>query len=138
MLPFVKPDWQPLQTWISADDPSPLLAQTPALWQSMQMAVLAGYARSLGRDQILMGDFNNTPWSDVQVAFRAATGLENRGPMVTTWPAQLPTPLRVPIDSVFVGGGLTLRDLRAGPDLGSDHLPLIAEIGSRSIIAEAE
>ena len=138
VLPFVKPDWEPLQIWIPADDPGPLLAQTPALWQSMQMAVLAGYARSLGRDQIVMGDFNSTPWSDVQTAFRAATMLDNRGPLVATWPAQLPVPLRVPIDSVFVGGGLNLRDLRAGPDLGSDHLPIIAEIASKSVIAEAE
>jgi endonuclease/exonuclease/phosphatase (EEP) superfamily protein YafD len=138
VLPFKKPDWEPLQTWIPADDPSPLLPQTPALWQSVQMAVLAGYMRSLGRDQIVMGDFNSAPWSDVQTAFRGATWLDNRGPLVTTWPAQLPAPLRVPIDSVFVGGGLTIRDLHAGPELGSDHLPVIAEIGSKRIIAEAE
>jgi endonuclease/exonuclease/phosphatase (EEP) superfamily protein YafD len=138
VLPFVKPGWEPLQTWIAADDPSPLLPRTPVLWQSMQMAVLAGYARSLGRDQIVMGDFNSAPWSDVQTAFRAATWLDNRGPLVPTWPAQLPPPLRVPIDSVFVGGGLSLRDLHVGPDLGSDHLPVIAEIGSKRVIAEAE
>jgi|APAra7269096979_1048534.scaffolds.fasta_scaffold06744_2 endonuclease/exonuclease/phosphatase (EEP) superfamily protein YafD len=138
VLPFVKPDWEELKTWIPADDPSPLLAKTPALWQSVQMAVLAGYARSLGRDQILMGDFNSTPWSDVQVAFRAATWLDNKGPLVGTWPADLPASLRVPIDSVFVGGGLNLRTLLAGPDLGSDHLPVIAEIGSKRVIAEAE
>jgi endonuclease/exonuclease/phosphatase (EEP) superfamily protein YafD len=134
----VKPDWEELKTWIPADDPSPLLAKTPALWQSVQMAVLAGYASSLGRDQILMGDFNSVPWSDVQTAFRAATWVDNRGPLVTTWPAQLPAPLRVPIDTVFVGGGLAIRNLHVGPDLGSDHLPLIAEIGSKRIIAEAE
>ena len=138
VLPLVKPDWQPLQTWIPADDPAPLLPKTPALWQSVQMAVLAGYARSLGRDQIVMGDFNNVPWSDVQVAFRAAAGIDNRGPLAATWPAQLPAPLRLPIDHVFVGGGLILRDLQAGPVLGSDHLPIIAEIGSKRVIAEAE
>ncbi|WP_395019376.1 endonuclease/exonuclease/phosphatase family protein [Dongia sp.] len=138
VLPFVKPDWQPLQQWLTPDDPSPLLPKTPWLWQSMQMAVLADYAKSLGRDQIVMGDFNSVPWSDAQVAFRAATGLDNRGPLVATWPTRLPAPLRVPIDTVFVGGGLTLRNLHPGPDLGSDHLPLIAEIGAKSIIAEAE
>ena len=138
VLPFVKPDWEPLQTWIAADDPSPMLAGTPALWQSVQMAVLAGYMRSLGRDQILMGDFNTVPWSAVQTAFRNAAALDNRGPLVPTWPAQLPAPQRVPIDTVFIGGGLSIRDLHAGPDLGSDHLPLIAEIGSKRIIAEAE
>jgi endonuclease/exonuclease/phosphatase (EEP) superfamily protein YafD len=138
VVPFVTPDWQPLQTWIPADDPAPLLPKTPALWQSVQMAVLAGYARTLGRDQIVMGDFNSTPWTDGQIAFRAATGLDNRGPMIATWPTQLPPPLRVPIDCVFVSDGLSLRDLRAGPDLGSDHLPVIAEIGLKRVIAEAE
>jgi endonuclease/exonuclease/phosphatase (EEP) superfamily protein YafD len=138
VLPFVKPDWAPLQTWIAADDPSPLLSGTPPLWQSVQMAVLAGYAQSLGRDQIVMGDFNSAPWSNVQNAFRAATQLDNRGPLVPTWPAQLPPPFRVPIDTVFVRGGLTLRTLHAGPNLGSDHLPIVAEIGSKRIIAEAE
>ncbi|GAB2177868.1 endonuclease/exonuclease/phosphatase family protein [Dongia sp. agr-C8] len=138
VLPFVKPDWQPLQQWLTPDDPSPLLPKTPRLWQSMQMAVLADYAKSLGRDQIVMGDFNSVPWSDVQVAFRAATGLDNRGPLAATWPTRLPPPLRVPIDTVFVGGGLTLRNLHPGPDLGSDHLPIVAEIGTKSIIAEAE
>ncbi len=138
VLPFVKPDWQPLQQWLAPDDPSPLLPKTPWLWQSMQMAVLSDYAKSLGRDRIVMGDFNSVPWSDVQVAFRAATGLDNRGPLVATWPTRLPAPLRVPIDTVFVGGGLTLRNLHPGPHLGSDHLPIVAEIGSKSIIAEAE
>jgi endonuclease/exonuclease/phosphatase (EEP) superfamily protein YafD len=138
VLPFVKPDWQPLQQWLAPGDPSPLLPKTPVLWQSMQMAVLADYAKSLGRDRIVLGDFNSVPWSDVQVAFRAATGLDNRGPLAPTWPAALPAPLRVPIDTVFVGGGLTLRNLHPGPDLGSDHLPVIAEIGAKSIIAEAE
>jgi len=138
VLPFVKPDWDELKTWIPADDPSPRLAGTPALWQSVQMAVLAGYVRSLGREQIVMGDFNSVPWSDVQTAFRGATWLDNRGPLVTTWPAQLPAFMRVPIDTVFVGGGLSIRNLHTGPDLGSDHLPVIAEIGGKRIIAEAE
>ena len=138
VLPFVKPDWHELQQWLPPGDASPLLPQTPVLWQSMQMAVLADYAKSLGRDQILMGDFNSVPWMDVQVAFRTATNLDNRGPLVATWPTGLPPFMRVPIDTVFVGGGLTLRNLQPGPDLGSDHLPVIAEIGSKRLLAEAE
>jgi endonuclease/exonuclease/phosphatase (EEP) superfamily protein YafD len=138
VLPFKTPDWQPLQTWIPADDPSPLLAKTPVLWQSVQMAVLAGYVQSLGPDRIVMGDFNSAPWSDVQTAFRKALLLDNRGPLALTWPTQLPPPLRIPIDTVFVGGGLSIRDLHAGADLGSDHLPVIAEIGTKRMIAEAE
>jgi len=124
--------------YLQADDASPLLAGTPLLWQSMQTAVVAGYARTLGKDQIVMGDFNSTPWSDLQVAFRNATALDNRGPLVLSWPASLPAPLRLPVDPVFVGGGLKIHDLQAGPALGSDHLPMIAEIGSERPIAAAE
>jgi len=140
VLPFVKPDWEPLKTWITADDPSPILSGTPALWQSVQMAVLAGYMRSLGRDQILMGDFNNVPWSDVQTAFRNATALDNRGPLVTTWPAQLPAPMRVPIDTALAAleraakkGVAVVRCSRTGSgivdrnvEINDDKLGLIA------------
>jgi endonuclease/exonuclease/phosphatase (EEP) superfamily protein YafD len=32
----------------------------------------------------------------------------------------------LPIDHVKFGGGLVLTDYRAGPSIGSDHLPLFA------------
>jgi endonuclease/exonuclease/phosphatase (EEP) superfamily protein YafD len=127
-LPFITPDWAPLLASVPADDPSPLLPGTPVLWQSMQVAVMAEYAKTLGRDRIVMGNFNSTPWSDVQSALRTDAGLENRGPLVPTWPTWVPVPLRIPIDSVFVGGKLALKKMRSGPDVGSDHLPVIAEI----------
>lgn len=137
VTPFVPADWPALVAFIPADDPSPLLAATPPLWQSMQTAAMAAYAHTLGKNQIIMGSFNSAPWSDAQVAFRHATLLSSDGPLVPSWPAAAPMPLRVPIDPVFVGGALVLRNLEAGPELGSDHLPMIAQIAFRATAALA-
>jgi endonuclease/exonuclease/phosphatase (EEP) superfamily protein YafD len=40
----------------------------------------------------------------------------------------VPRPLRAPIDGCLVGGGLGAR-AELGPDVGSDHLPVLVELG---------
>jgi endonuclease/exonuclease/phosphatase family metal-dependent hydrolase len=65
-------------------------------------------------------------------AFRAASGLENRGFFAPSWTMQLPAIFRIQIDHVFTGGTLAARSLHTGPDVGSDHLPMIAEIELKS------
>jgi endonuclease/exonuclease/phosphatase (EEP) superfamily protein YafD len=75
-----------------------------------------------------MGDFNSTPWSTLQQAFRAATGLDNRGRLAFTWPSWAPAVFRLPIDQIFVRGGVVARNTRSGPPVGSDHLPIEADI----------
>jgi len=52
---------------------------------------------------------------------------------VTTWPARVggipwPPPLRIAIDHCFVSPGIGIAGLAAGPDIGSDHLPLLIDI----------
>jgi len=112
-----------------------LLSGAPDLLQSQQIAVLArnlGAPRSDGSGQIVLGDFNSAPWNPVQRAFRAATGLENRAAFLDTWapswPSWHPFFARIPIDPIFAGGTLAIRKLKVGPDVGSDHLPVEAEI----------
>jgi endonuclease/exonuclease/phosphatase (EEP) superfamily protein YafD len=107
--------------------PEPLVGSDP-LVQSQQVAALAQYLSGVDEDLVLMGDFNSVPWSTTHQALRAATGLHNDGPMVETWPAWGPFWLRLPIDHIFVRGALERRDFRRGPFIGSDHLPVEAEI----------
>lgn len=110
----------------------PFLPGTPEARQSQQAE---GLARHIARapagdaDRIVLGDFNSVPWNPLQRAFRAATGLENRGHWAPDWPAWHPVFARIPIDPVFTGGALAIRSLRTGPNIGSDHLPVEAEIG---------
>ncbi|NJM92853.1 MAG: endonuclease/exonuclease/phosphatase family protein, partial [Rhodospirillaceae bacterium] len=47
------------------------------------------------------------------------------------WPSMLPWPLRLPIDHVLSRGHLVVTDFSAGPEIDSDHFPVIAEIGWR-------
>jgi endonuclease/exonuclease/phosphatase (EEP) superfamily protein YafD len=40
-------------------------------------------------------------------------------------------PLRLPIDHILIGPGLAVLDRRLGPDTGSDHLPVVADLAWR-------
>ncbi len=128
MLPFTPIDYAPLVDLLPPGDPSPQLPGAPQLWQSMQMAAIAEYTRTLAPDRVLMGDFNSVAWGRTQTAFRAASGLDNRGHFVPTWMLQLPWIFRLPLDDVFTGGNLVVTRFEAGPDVGSDHAPIEAEV----------
>lgn len=80
----------------------------------------------------LVGDLNVTPWSpyfrellsDARLRdVRAGAGL------LPTWPAGLPAFLRIPIDHCLVGADVRVLAVRTGPPTGSDHLPLVVELG---------
>lgn len=106
----------------------PQLPDAYPLVQSEQAANLAQYLKGLGPDLVLMGDFNSVPWSRTQATLRAATGLENAGPMVPTWPSWQPAWNRLPIDQIMTRGALRRLGFRSGHYIGSDHLPVEAEI----------
>ena len=79
---------------------------------------------------ILAGDLNTSPWSPHFRDLLAQTGLRDaaagRG-WLPTWPVRL-GPAGIPIDHVLVGGGVAVADLKRGPDVGSDHYPLVADL----------
>jgi endonuclease/exonuclease/phosphatase (EEP) superfamily protein YafD len=97
-------------------------------FQAEQAAVAEGYFAKLSGDLVVMGDFNSAPWSRLQNQFRAASGLDNRGRLAFTWPSYAPAIFRLPIDQIFVRGGVVARNVRPGPAVGSDHLPILGEI----------
>jgi endonuclease/exonuclease/phosphatase (EEP) superfamily protein YafD len=103
----------------------------PPIVQAREAANLALFLESQPDNLILMGDFNGAPWGRVQRAFRAKTGLDNQAGWDFTWPASLPWPLRLPLDHVLVRGKLVVIEFAAAPEIDSDHLPIIAEIGWR-------
>jgi endonuclease/exonuclease/phosphatase (EEP) superfamily protein YafD len=45
-----------------------------------------------------------------------------------TWPTWAWSILRLPIDHVFVRGKPRVTKIGLGPDVGSDHLPVEAEV----------
>jgi endonuclease/exonuclease/phosphatase (EEP) superfamily protein YafD len=85
---------------------------------------------NLPERRIVCGDFNATPWNAPFQQLRTKTGL-SAGTTTTwlpTWPANLPSFLRLPIDHVLVAGKLTVGEVQLGPHVGSDHLPLFAVV----------
>lgn len=117
-----------------AEDPQRrayLAERLPVSRQAGQAGLFAKYLNRAPRDLIVMGDFNSVPWSRVQRAFRAKTGLDNAAGWVSSWPAFLPWPLRLPIDHVLARGHLVVTRFEAAPRTESDHLAVRAEIGWR-------
>jgi endonuclease/exonuclease/phosphatase (EEP) superfamily protein YafD len=128
--PLVRSDASP---W-GADDAerSAYLAEgLPVSRQAGQAGLFAKYLDRQPRDLIVMGDLNSAPWSRVQGAFRARTGLDNQAGWAATWPSFLPWPLGLPIDHILARGHLVVTKFEAGPRTESDHFPVIAEIGWR-------
>lgn len=87
-------------------------------------------------DLILVGDCNAAGWSSYLRELERKCGLGNDRRIRPSWPVWLPAPLRLPLDHVWVRGGLALLRADLGPRFGSDHLPLIAEIGFRSQVSD--
>jgi endonuclease/exonuclease/phosphatase (EEP) superfamily protein YafD len=91
---------------------------------------LAQQLKAVNGPLVVTGDFNNTPWSATYRRFLKASGLhdsaQGRGPL-PTWPATSPL-LRIPLDHCFHSDGVAILARRLGPDIGSDHLPLILDV----------
>lgn len=92
------------------------------------LAHLAATVAKLPDPAIVLGDFNTTPWSPAYRDLTAAAGLTSAsGGHIATWPVWS-APLRVPIDHVLVRGPVTVLEAERGPDLGSDHFPVLATL----------
>lgn len=77
-------------------------------------------------DVLVMGDFNDVPWSRTTSGFRAAGGY--RDPRIgrgtyPTFPASL-VPLGWPLDQVLVKNGMRVAGFEILPDVGADHRPV--------------
>lgn len=76
---------------------------------------------------LMLGDFNASPWSSAlagpyQHGFQRATGL------TPTWPSHGFGPWGIPIDQVLANSAWTLVAQQRGPDLGSDHWPVLVRL----------
>jgi endonuclease/exonuclease/phosphatase (EEP) superfamily protein YafD len=97
---------------------------------------VAELCRAAQGDLILTGDCNAAGWSSYLRALETAAGLANDGKVRPSWPTWVPPPVRLPLDHVWVRGRVALLRTWLGPRFGSDHLPLIAEIGFRGQMPE--
>ena len=96
---------------------------------------LPGQLSALDRKTlILAGDFNLTPWSFTLKKLDQDLGLARRTHLLSTWP----TPSRpetgryfpavLGIDHVYAGDAWRTVRVRRGPNLGSDHYPVVVTL----------
>jgi endonuclease/exonuclease/phosphatase (EEP) superfamily protein YafD len=98
-----------------------------------QLEALAAAARSqLGKRVVVCGDFNTPPWTGPLRRFAADARLRDlygsRAWAGYSWPTW-GSFLRVPLDNCFVGKGVAVTDHHHGPNVGSDHRPLVVDVG---------
>jgi endonuclease/exonuclease/phosphatase (EEP) superfamily protein YafD len=93
---------------------------------------LAAARSKLGERVVVCGDFNTPPWSGPLRRFAADSRLHDlygrRAWAAYSWPTWGYL-LRVPLDNCFVSNGVAVTRHRLGPNVGSDHRPLVVDIG---------
>ncbi|MGL5058827.1 MAG: endonuclease/exonuclease/phosphatase family protein [Microcoleus sp.] len=83
------------------------------------------------REVIAIGDLNCTSWSNRFRQFAKDSNLVNSQlgfGLQTTWPANLPGLLRIPIDHCLHSRSIRTVERVIGSDIGSDHLPLLVKL----------
>lgn len=80
---------------------------------------------------IVVGDFNITPWSAYFKDFLRSSKLKDTrkfGHFTLSWHSSLPFFMRIPIDQALISNGVVLMERSTGPNLGSDHLPVVLDV----------
>ncbi|WP_422009540.1 endonuclease/exonuclease/phosphatase family protein [Reyranella sp.] len=118
--------WRPGPSWTAARD--------------RQLAHAAAVARrhvDEGERVVLVGDLNLTPFSPAFDWLTTQSGLWDTAilpaerprttPSIATW-RLANTGIGLPIDHALVSSGIGIVSRRVGPDIGSDHHPLILDL----------
>lgn len=106
--------------------PLPPVGSRGARSNRAQIEAIGVLLASTPGPRILVGDLNATPWSAAFRQMVRRSGLTDSGRTHGahgTFPVDIP-PMRIPIDH-FLSSGLTVVRRERGPDIGSDHFPLI-------------
>ncbi|MBC2776930.1 endonuclease/exonuclease/phosphatase family protein [Parasphingopyxis marina] len=109
-----------------------------------ELAIAARRIQSTGLPAVAFGDFNDVGWSRTSQLFRRLGEFVDprigRG-FYATYPASWPA-FRWPLDHLFFSEEFALSALETGEPVGSDHLPVHAEIclvpGTGEALNEAE
>jgi endonuclease/exonuclease/phosphatase (EEP) superfamily protein YafD len=94
-----------------------------------QLEKLAQLVRDQKKPVLLVGDLNVSPWSSYFTRLLKNSGLKNSMKgfgFQPSWPSNTSF-LRIPIDHVLYTPEIVIRNRAVGPDVGSDHLPVIVD-----------
>ena len=114
----------------------------PAWFQSRnnQLDEISQYIQHLKNPVLMVGDLNITMWSPYYKRFVYQTGLRNARQgfgVLPSWPikethSQIPPALSlllsIPIDHYLISPEIKVVNIRTGPNVGSDHRPVITDL----------
>ncbi|WP_144392843.1 endonuclease/exonuclease/phosphatase family protein [Pleionea sediminis] len=83
----------------------------------------------INQPKIISGDFNLSFWSTQyqRLGLDKYNNTRKGFGTLPSWPVQAPL-FYIPIDHILVSDELNYTNTKTGPDIGSDHLPVITEI----------
>jgi endonuclease/exonuclease/phosphatase (EEP) superfamily protein YafD len=129
-LTFTPTDWsQPLT--VLATHPLAPTDRERARLRDAQLDFAGEWAAGRTGPVVVVGDFNATPWSSPFRSLLATGDLTNsqRGfGLQPSFSSRSHLLMRVPIDHLVHSPALEVTDRRLGPDLGSDHFPLLVDL----------
>jgi endonuclease/exonuclease/phosphatase (EEP) superfamily protein YafD len=103
-------------------------AHMPRPWplgrQALRLRELADVASEPRSNQVVAGDFNNVPWSFAMNRLAADMDVRLMSRAVPTWPTGGPGAM-LPIDNIYGRGCIDITGLSRGPEIWSDHHPLV-------------
>jgi endonuclease/exonuclease/phosphatase (EEP) superfamily protein YafD len=97
--------------------------------RNAQLAALPELVASREKPVLLIGDLNASPWSARFRQLLKDSGLKNSMQgfgFQPSWPAHSRF-LRIPIDHMLHSPGIRIHSRQIGPDVGSDHFPVIVD-----------
>lgn len=112
---------------LTALHPMPPLTAEDHFARNRLLRALADAAAASSEPAILAGDLNATPWSSA-FAGLADRGLRRASGLAPTWPASAAGLMGIPIDHVLVTRQWRVVASGRGPDLGSDHFPVLVTL----------
>jgi endonuclease/exonuclease/phosphatase (EEP) superfamily protein YafD len=113
---------------VLATHPLPPGGPGSVILRDQQLAAIASWSASSASPVLVIGDLNCAPWSPAFRRLLANGTLQDTGRGITpTWPVQ-PWFLRIPLDHCLTSPSILTKEHRVGPDIGSDHFPVIVTV----------
>ncbi|MDJ0941022.1 MAG: endonuclease/exonuclease/phosphatase family protein [Woeseiaceae bacterium] len=115
---------------IISTHPIPPIGQTNYGSRNLQLDAVAKLAARTPEPLMLIGDLNITMWANHYDRLVETSGLQNARQgfgIKPTWPLFMPFAM-IPIDHCMVSDDITVTSFRTGPNIGSDHLPIVVTL----------
>lgn len=98
-------------------------------YRNLQMQSISRFVAELDHSVIIAGDLNATSWSPNFTVWQTISGLKDSRQgfgIQSTWPT-MNWLLSIPIDHFLISDNVLVHHREVGPDIGSDHYPILMD-----------